>query len=157
VESVGNPKGCPSDVGPARGGIHRAALSTTKNRRILKRKEHNMTQDTVHIGSDGIVEARKRKNLSAQEKWQIFLETTAKDAPVGEILRRHGLYSSDLTKIRKQVESGALTELGRKKYSKKPCQVSREEYDKIKAELSAKEKALAQMGEEYLILKKRTD
>jgi hypothetical protein len=55
------------------------------------------------------------------------------------------------------VESGALQELGRKKYSKKPCSVSREEYEKIRVELAAKEKALAQMGEEYLILKKRTD
>ncbi|MDP2913182.1 MAG: hypothetical protein Q8N91_04160 [Candidatus Omnitrophota bacterium] len=116
-----------------------------------------MTQDTVNIGSEGNIDAKRRKNLSAHEKWQIFLETTAKDAPVGEILRRNGLYSSDLTKIRKQVESGALQELGRKKYSKKPYQISRDEYDKIKAELTAKEKALAQMSEEYLILKKRTD
>ena len=96
----------------------------------------------------------KRKKLTAQEKWQIFLKATAKDAPVGEILRRHGLYSSDLTKIRKQVESGALQELGRKKYSRKPAMVPHEEYEKIKAELTAKEKALAQMGEEYLLLKK---
>ena len=116
-----------------------------------------MTQDTMNIGNDGNTEIKKHKNLSAPEKWRIFLETTAKDAPVGEILRRNGLYSSDLTKIRKQVESGALAELGRKKYSKKPYQVSRDEYEKLKAELSAKEKALAQMGEEYLILKKRTD
>jgi hypothetical protein len=41
---------------------------------------------------------RKRKKLTAQEKWQIFLETSVKDAPVGEILRRYGLYSSELTK-----------------------------------------------------------
>jgi len=116
-----------------------------------------MTQDTMNIDSDGAIEAKRRKNLPAQEKWRIFLETTAKDAPVGEILRRNGLYSSDLTKIRKQVESGALAELGRKKYSKRPYQVPREEYDRLKAELAAKEKALAQMSEEYLILKKRTD
>ena len=100
---------------------------------------------------------RTRKKLSAQEKWQIFLETTAKDAPVGEILRRHGLYSSDLTKIRKQVESGALQELGRRKYSRKPTSVPQQEHEKLKAELAAKERALAQMGEEYLLLKKRTD
>lgn len=100
---------------------------------------------------------RKRKKLTAHEKWQIFLETTAKDAPVGEILRRHGLYPSDITKIRKQVESGALQELGRKKYSRKLKQVPHDEHEKIKAELAAKEKALAQMSEEYLLLKKRTD
>ena len=122
----------------------------------LKKEGKNMEQDVLKTNIDTEDGVKKRKNLSAQEKWQIFLETTAKDAPVGEILRRNGLYSSDLTKIRKQVESGALAELGRKKYSKKPYQVPRDEYDKIKTELTAKEKALAQMSEEYLILKKRT-
>jgi transposase-like protein len=100
---------------------------------------------------------RKRKRMSAQEKWQIFLETSVKGAPVGEILRRHGLYSSDLTRIRKQVESGALKELGRRRYSKKPQEVPYQDYERLKAELAAKEKALAQMSEEYLLLKKRTD
>ena len=118
-----------------------------------------MAQDTVNnIGSDGTQEVKtQRTHLPAPEKWRIFLETTAKDAPVGEILRRNGLYSSDLTDIRKKVEAGALQELGRKKYSKKPYTVFREEYDRLKAELAAKERALAQMSEEYLILKKRTD
>jgi transposase-like protein len=114
-----------------------------------------MQAETFNNNDNGT--GRRRKKLTAQERWQIFLETTAKDAPVGEILRRHGLYSSDLTKIRKQVESGALQELGRKKYSRKPASVPQEEHEKIKTELAAKEKALAQMSEEYLLLKKRTD
>ena len=116
-----------------------------------------MQHDTINNHNNGGSTPRTRKKLTAQEKWQIFLETSAKDAPVGEILRRHGLYSSDITKIRKQVESGALQELGRKKYSRKPTSVPQEEHEKIKTELAAKEKALAQMGEEYLLLKKRTD
>jgi transposase-like protein len=105
----------------------------------------------------GNEKARKRKKLTAAEKWQIFLETSAKDAPVGEILRRRGVYSSELTKIRRQAEEGALKELGKKKYSKKAQEVPYEEYERLKTELSAKEKALAQMGEEYLLLKKRMD
>ncbi|MBL7072133.1 MAG: hypothetical protein ISS26_08230 [Candidatus Omnitrophica bacterium] len=116
-----------------------------------------MEIDTLKAGNTDEAGVRKRKKLSAPEKWRIFLETTAKDAPIGEILRRYGLYSADLTKIRKQVESAALQELGRKKYSRKLASVPHEEYEKIKAELAAKEKALAQMSEEYLILKKRTD
>ena len=55
------------------------------------------------------------------------------------------------------MEEGALKELGRRRYSRKPETVSYEEYARLKAELSNKEKALAQMGEEYLILKKKTD
>ena len=55
------------------------------------------------------VKARKSwKKLTAQEKWRIFLETSVKNAPVGEVLRRYGVYSSELTKIRRQVEEGAL-------------------------------------------------
>ena len=105
----------------------------------------------------GNEKAWKRKKLTAAEKWQIFLETSAKDAPVGEILRRRGVYSSELTKIRRQVEEGALKELGKKKYFKKEQEVPYEEHERLKAELSAKEKALAQMSEEYLLLKKRMD
>jgi len=50
-----------------------------------------------------------------------------------------------------------LKELGKKRYSRKAQEVPYEEYERLKAELAAKEKALAQMGEEYLLLKKRTD
>jgi len=100
---------------------------------------------------------RRRKKLTAMEKWQIYQETNAKNSPIGEILRRHGLYSAELTKIRKQVEEAALKELGRRRYSRKPETVSYEEYAMLKEELAKKEKALAQMGEEYLILKKKTD
>ncbi len=98
--------------------------------------------------------AYRRKNLTADQKWQIFLETSAENAPVGEILRRHGLYSSELTKIRRQVEEGALKELGRNRYKNQQT-VSQEQYVRLEAELSAKEKALAQMSEEYLLVKKR--
>lgn len=100
---------------------------------------------------------RRRKKLTAREKWQLYQETSVKDAPVGEILRKYGFYSSELTKIRRQVEEAALKELGRRRYSRKPETVSYEEYTRLKEELASKEKALAQMSEEYLILKKRTD
>lgn len=113
--------------------------------------------NTENITATGSEKVRKRKKLTAADKWQIFLETSAKDAPVGEILRRRGVYSSELTKIRRQVEEGALNELGKKKYSKKVQEVPYEEYERLKTELSAKEKALAQMSEEYLLLKKRMD
>lgn len=99
---------------------------------------------------------KKHKKLTAAEKWQIYVETSAKEAPVGEILRQHGMYASELTKIRQQIEEAALKELGRNKYKKKPETVDREEYVKLEAELQAKEKALAQMSEEYLLLKKKT-
>ena len=106
---------------------------------------------------EGSFEGRKgKRKLTAEEKWQIYQETNARNAPVGEILRKHGLYPSDLTKIRKQVEEGALKELGRNRYKKKSEMVAMTEYEKLQEELSSKEKALAQMSEEYLLLKKKT-
>lgn len=36
--------------------------------------------------------ARKRRFLSPEKKYQIFLETQGGKTPVGEVLRREGLY-----------------------------------------------------------------
>lgn len=113
-----------------------------------------MGTEQIAQGEGAVKERKSWKKLSGQEKWRIFLETTVKDAPVGEILRRYGLYSSELTKIRRQAEEGALKEFGKNRHSKRPENVPYTEHEKVKAELTAKEKALAQMSEEYLILKK---
>lgn len=69
-----------------------------------------MRTEQVATVEEAVKKRRNWKKLSPQQKWQIFLETTAKDAPVGEIFRRYGIYSSELTKIRRQVEAGALNE-----------------------------------------------
>ena len=98
-----------------------------------------------------------RKKLSIDEKWQIYQEASAPGAQVGEILRKRGLYPAELTKIRAQVEAGAKKELGRNKYLKKRVDVSYNEHERVKADLAAKEKALAEMSQEYLILKKKVN
>lgn len=102
-----------------------------------------MGQEQTAVMEGAVKEHRRRKKLTAQEKWRIFLETTVKDAPVGEILRRHGLYSSELTKIRRQAEEGALKELGKNRHLKRPESVPYAEHERLKEELVAKEKALA--------------
>jgi len=55
------------------------------------------------------------------------------------------------------VEKGAKEELGRNKYRKKPLKVDYIEHEKLKVELTSKEKALAEMSQEYLILKKKVN
>lgn len=112
--------------------------------------ENNDTAANEAISGNG----KRRRKLNPEEKWQIFLETSVQGAPIGEILRRYGLYASELTKIRQQAETGAIQELGRNRHIKKGP-VAYEEHTKVKEELAAKEKALAQMSEEYLLLKKR--
>ena len=55
----------------------------------------------------------KGRRRTAEEKWQAFLEAAAKDQPTVEVLRRHGLHATDLTRIREAVRRGALVELSR--------------------------------------------
>lgn len=98
-----------------------------------------------------------RKKLSPEEKWRIYQEVSAPGAPIGEILRKNGMYPAELAKIRQSVEKGAKEELARNKYRKKPLKVDYSEHEKLKAELAAKEKALAEMSQEFLILKKKVN
>ena len=54
---------------------------------------------------------KKRRLLSPEKKFQIFLESQSGKIPVGEILRREGIYSTDLARIRQKAKEGALERL----------------------------------------------
>ena len=98
---------------------------------------------------------KKRRFLTAEKKFQIYLEAQESDKPVGEILRREGLFSTDLARIRQQVKEGALQRLGARP-GRRQTLVSTESYEAIKIELERKEKALADMSVELMILRKKT-
>jgi transposase-like protein len=98
---------------------------------------------------------KKRRLLSAEKKFQIYLEAQSGDKPVGELLRREGLFSTDLARIRQQVKEGALQRLSAKP-GRKESQVSTESYDAIKRELQDKERAMADQSVELAILRKKT-
>lgn len=100
----------------------------------------------------------KRRRLSASKKWQIYQECQQPDTVIGEVLRKHGLYSTDLQRIRRAVEEGALAALGESGVGrKKITTVPKEEYDLISAELAEKEKALAEMSVLFTSLKKKVN
>src|SRR5450759_648385 len=99
---------------------------------------------------------KQRRYLTAEKKFQIYLEAQASDKPVGEILRREGLYSTDLARIRQQVKEGALQRLGAKPGRKQDL-VSAEAYEAIKHELQEKERTLADLAVELAILRKKTN
>jgi transposase-like protein len=99
---------------------------------------------------------KKRRFLSAEKKFQIYLEAQSGEKPVGELLRREGLYSTDLARIRQQVKEGALQRL-RAKPGKKQGHVDTEAYDAIKRELQDKERAMADQAVELAILRKKTN
>ena len=95
----------------------------------------------------------KRRFLSAEKKYQIFLEAQRGEAPVGELLRREGLYSTDLARIQRKVKESALEGLAKRPGRSKKT-VSEEEYDLLKQELQEKERVMAEMAVELAILRK---
>jgi transposase-like protein len=100
--------------------------------------------------------AKKRRYLNAEKKFQIYLEAQNSDQPVGELLRREGLFSTDLARIRQQVKEGALQRLGAKP-GRQPGHVSTEVHEALKRELQEKERALADLSVELAILRKKTN
>ena len=101
-------------------------------------------------------EKKQRRYLSPEKKYQIFLESQRGDSPVGEILRREGIYSTDLNRIRQKVKDGALEHLAARPGAKKKT-VSQEDYDALKHELEEKERALADLSVELVALRKKTN
>jgi transposase-like protein len=99
---------------------------------------------------------KKRRFLTAEKKFQIYLEAQSSDQPVGELLRREGLYSTDLARIRQQVREGALQRLSAKP-GRKQDQVNTDAYEAIKHELQEKERTLADLLVELAILRKKTN
>ena len=99
--------------------------------------------------------AKKRRYLSAEKKFQIYLEAQDSTKPVGELLRREGLFSTDLARIRQQVREGALERLGTKP-GRKQALVSSEAYAALKHELQEKERTLADLSVELAIMRKKT-
>ena len=72
------------------------------------------------------------------------------------MLRREGLFSTDLARIRQQVKEGALQRLSAKP-GKQPDPVDSQAYDAIKRELQDKERAMADLSVELAILRKKTN
>ena len=99
---------------------------------------------------------KKRRFLSPEKKYQIFLESQSGNTPVGEILRREGIYSTDLARIRNQVKEGALYRLSSRPGAKQKS-VPVEEYETLRRDLQEKERALAEQAVELAILRKKTN
>jgi len=100
-------------------------------------------------------DVRKRRNLSPEEKYQIFLEAVKADnnGGVGEVLRRHGIHSSDLQRIKRIVEEGAKQAFKERK-SRKPL-VSYEDYSAKEEEIKRLEAIILEQAAEIALFKKK--
>ena len=101
-------------------------------------------------------EKKKRRFLSPEKKYQIFLEAQRADKSAAEILRREGLYSSDLARIQQKVKEGALERLATRPGAKRKT-IAHDEYQRLKKELEEKERTLAEQAVELAILRKKTN
>ena len=108
------------------------------------------------MGADLNDEKKKRRFLSPEKKYQIFLEAQRSDVSVAEMLRREGLYGTDLARIRQKVKQAALERLAARPGAKKKT-VSSEKYEALKQDLEQKERALAELAVEVAILRKKTN
>ena len=102
-----------------------------------------------------MAEGNHWQRLTAERKFRIFLETRKADAPVGEILRKHGLTLEDPRAIEEAMETSAIAGLkvraGHRRSAGPP---SVEECARICRELREKERALSELIVEYTLLKK---
>ena len=99
---------------------------------------------------------KPRQHITAEKKFQIFLEAQHGDKPAAQILRREGLYSSDLARIRQQVKEGALERLSARPGKRKETVPARD-YEDLRRELEDKERALADLTVELAVLRKKTN
>ncbi len=95
---------------------------------------------------------RRRRRLSPEDKWQIFIEASAKDAKVADVLRRWHIDSSQLARIRVQVKEGALTQL-KKGPGRNPKD---QEKEALKSEMARLEDAFKEVSIENTLLRKKS-
>ena len=96
---------------------------------------------------------RKRRSLTDEEKYEIFLEASRGDVKVAEVLRKWHLHSTDLQRIRETVRNGALKEFqGRR--SRQPM-VPAAEVEQLRAEKARLEATLIEQSVELMLLKKK--
>jgi hypothetical protein len=105
-------------------------------------------------------EVRKRRSLSAEKKYALIEEIRQNNSTKAEILRREGLYTADINRFEDVARKGAIKALGQSRPGRKKNiekEVSIEAFEAIKYELDRKEKALAELATEFIILKKKVN
>ena len=100
---------------------------------------------------------KERLKLTPEQLFDIYLECNAPGAPVKTILARYDLKPWDLIAIRKKIKAAAMEVLAHPgKQGRKPQVIPVEQYQRVSKELIETKDALAAVGHELSLLKKRT-
>jgi len=101
---------------------------------------------------------KERIKLTPEQLFNVYMECIVPGAPVKMILQRNGLVPWDLVAIRKKVKAAALEALSRPgKRGRRQQVVPAEQYQSVIKQLEETKDALAAVGHELSLLKKRTD
>ena len=101
---------------------------------------------------------KEHLKLTPEQLFNIYLECNAPGSPVKMILQRHGLRPWDLVGIRKKVKAAAIEALAKAgKPGRKQHVIPVEQYQRVSRQLDETKDALAAVGHELSLLKKRTD
>ena len=104
-----------------------------------------------------IATKKERLKLTPEQLFNIYLECTAPGAPVKTILERYGLKPWDLVALRKKVRSGAIEAIANAKPGRRKHVVAVEQFQQVSKELGETKDALAAVGHELSLLKKRVN
>lgn len=101
---------------------------------------------------------KERVKLTPEQLFNVYMECIAPSAPVKMILQRNGLVPWDLVAIRKKVRAAALEALSMPgKRGRRQQVVPAEQYQGVIRQLEETKDALAAVGHELSLLKKRTN
>jgi len=100
---------------------------------------------------------KERLKLTPEQLFNVYLECNAPGAPVKTILERYGLRPWDLVGMRRKVKAAAMEALANPgRQGRKQQVIPVEQYQKVSKELNETKDALAAVGHELSLLKKRT-
>lgn len=107
---------------------------------------------------ENILIKKDKVKLTPEQLFEIYQECSMPEAPVKQILERHGLKPWDLVVIRRKIKEAALEAISspRTKGRKKSV-VTTEEHQKVLKELEESKDALSAVGHEFALLKKRVN
>ena len=101
---------------------------------------------------------KERTKLTPEQLLNVYMECNAPGAPVKTILQRYGLVPWDLVAIRKKVKAAALEALSKPgKPGRRQQVVPVDQHQKIIKQLEETKDALAAVGHELALVKKRVD
>ena len=96
---------------------------------------------------------RRGKRLTAEQKWQVFLEASRKNATDAEVCRRWGITTWQLRAIRERVKDGAKEAFARGRGRPRKDQ----DVVKLEADLERTNKALRELAIENTLLRGKVD